>query len=104
VMAPRREDYGQAQLEALADGCLLASTPAPGPYSALGIARRLDAGLIDEDLPAALSRALAHPDREGYAARALAELAPSRAAAVDALVAQELLPRLLRGTSAALAA
>ena len=34
--APRREDYGIAQLEALADGCLLVTTPAPGPYAALG--------------------------------------------------------------------
>ena len=35
VCAPRREDYGIAQLEALADGCMLVSTPAPGPYAAL---------------------------------------------------------------------
>ncbi len=35
VCAPRREDYGIAQLEALADGCLLVTTPAPGPYAAL---------------------------------------------------------------------
>jgi hypothetical protein len=95
VTAPLREDYGQAQLEALADGCLLASTPAPGPYAALPIARRLDAGLIDGDLAAALSRALSHPDREAYATRALAELAPLRRAAVDRRVRDELLPRLL---------
>ena len=31
VTAPRREDYGIAQLEALADGCLLVTTPSPGP-------------------------------------------------------------------------
>ena len=41
VCAPRREDYGIAQLEALADGCLLATTPAPGPYVALPIAHEL---------------------------------------------------------------
>lgn len=104
VTAPRREDYGQAQLEALADGCMLASTPAPGPYAALGIARRLDGDLIDEDLGAALSRALAYPDPERYAARALEELSPLRAAAVDARVADELLPRLLGGATPALAA
>ncbi len=62
VTAPRREDYGQAQLEALADGCLLATTPAPGPYAALAIARRLDPRLVDEDLAAALAAALAHPE------------------------------------------
>jgi hypothetical protein len=97
VTAPRREDYGQAQLEALADGCLLVTTPAPGPYAALPIARRLEEGFVDEDLGAALARALAYADRERYAARALAELAPLRAEAVDARVAGELLPRLLRG-------
>ena len=43
VCAPRREDYGIAQLEALADGCMLVTTPAPGPYVALPIARALDA-------------------------------------------------------------
>ena len=41
ICAPRREDYGLAQLEALADGCQLVSTPSPGPYVALSIARRL---------------------------------------------------------------
>ena len=40
LSAPRREDYGIAQLEALADGCVLVTTPSPGPYAALPIARR----------------------------------------------------------------
>ena len=39
VCAPRREDYGIAQLEALADGCVLVTTPSPGPYAALPVAR-----------------------------------------------------------------
>ena len=43
VAAPRHEDYGIAQLEALADGCRLVSTPAVGPYPALALARALDA-------------------------------------------------------------
>ena len=34
VTAPRREDYGLAQLEALADGCVLVTAPARGPYAA----------------------------------------------------------------------
>ena len=54
VCAPRREDYGIAQLEALADGCQLVTTPAPGPYAALPIARRLDPRLVGEDLAGAL--------------------------------------------------
>ena len=32
VTSARWEDWGQAQLEALADGALLASTPAGGPF------------------------------------------------------------------------
>lgn len=94
VCAPRREDHGLAQLEALADGCMLVTTPAPGPYVALPIARRLDGRLVGEDLPAALARALQDPS-PGYAVRARAELAPFAPDAVDRLVAQELLPRLL---------
>ena len=39
VVAPRREDYGIAQLEALADGCMLVTTVAAGPYEALDLAR-----------------------------------------------------------------
>ncbi|HEX4436115.1 MAG TPA: glycosyltransferase [Solirubrobacteraceae bacterium] len=97
VCAPRREDYGQAQLEALSDGALLVTTPAPGPYAALPIAKRLDAGLVDEDLAAALMRAIEHSDRAGYASRALAALEPLRQAALDGLIASELLPRLLSG-------
>jgi len=79
VCAPRREDYGAAQLEALADGCMLVSTPAPGPYVALEIALRR---ALDEPAP-------------GYAERALAELEPFSRAAIDERVATELLPRLL---------
>jgi hypothetical protein len=94
VTAPRREDYGQAQMEALADGCLLVTTPAPGPYAALVIARRLDARLVDEDLAAALAAALVHPDPGAYAARAQEELAPFSPAVIDDRVARDLLPRL----------
>jgi len=94
LCAPRREDYGAAQLEALADGCMLVSTPAPGPYVALQIARRLDGRLIGEDLAGALRIALDEP-RPGYAELARAELEPFSRAAIDQRVARELLPRLL---------
>ena len=46
VCAARREDYGIAQLEALADGCMLVTTPSPGPYVALPLARELDGRLV----------------------------------------------------------
>ncbi len=92
--APRREEYGLAQLEALAEGCRLVTTPAPGGYVALPIARELDARLVGEDLGAALRRALDAPTGD-YAARAGELVAPFTVAAVDRIVAQELLPRLL---------
>jgi hypothetical protein len=94
VCAPRREDYGQAQLEALADGCLLVTTPAPGPYAALPLARELDPRLVGKDLGAALRAALDEPV-PGYAARASRALAPFSRAAADRLVGEQLLPRLL---------
>jgi hypothetical protein len=94
VCAPRREDYGIAQLEALADGCQLVTTAAPGPYAALPLARRLDPRLVGEDLVASLRAALERPLAE-YAERARAELAPFTRESVDQLVAQQLLPRLL---------
>ena len=96
VTAPRREDYGLAQLEALADGALLVTTPAPGPYAALPIARALDERLVSHDLGPALRTALDDP-RAGYAERALAALAPYRREAVDATVRERLLPALLSG-------
>ena len=94
VTAPRREDYGVAQLEALADGCLLVTTRAPGPYAALPLAGGLDPRLVADDLAPALRAALDDPVA-GYAERALAAIAPYRRAAVDAVVSTELLPRLL---------
>src|SRR5688572_10579026 len=94
VAAPRREDYGIAQLEALADGCALVTTAAPGPYAALPVARELDARLVGDDLAVALRSALDDPS-PGYAERARAALAPWSPAAVDALVRERLLPELL---------
>jgi len=94
VCAARREDYGIAQLEALADGCMLVTTPAPGPYVALPIARKLDERLVGDDLGAAIRTALEDPS-PGYAERALSALAPFRRDAVDRQVAEHLLPLLL---------
>jgi glycosyltransferase involved in cell wall biosynthesis len=100
VTAPRREDYGIAQLEALADGCRVVTTAAPGPYAALPLLRADGLGWIAEPAgdTAALAtaiRAALDDDAPDYAARALAAIAPFRRAAVDQTVADELLPRLL---------
>ena len=94
VCAPRREEYGLAQLEALAEGCRLVTTPAPGGYVALPIARELDARLVGEDLGAALRCALDASAGDDYAARAAGLVAPFTVAAVDRIVAEQLLPRL----------
>jgi len=94
VAAPRREDYGIAPLEALADGCQLVTTPAPGAYPALEIARRLDARLVDPDIARAVRIALDDPS-SGYAERAAELLEPFSRRAVDRTVAERVLPRLL---------
>src|SRR3954463_5536895 len=100
VPAPRREDYGIAQLEALADGCALVTTPAPGPYAALPLAAALDPRLVADPDPPALAaaiRAALDSPASDYAERALDAVAPFRVEAVDRTVAEDLLPRLLGG-------
>jgi glycosyltransferase involved in cell wall biosynthesis len=96
LAAPRREEYGIAALEALIAGCRLVTTPAPGPYPALDIARRLDPRLVDDDLAAATRLALDDPD-PAYAARAAGLLEPFTRGAVDETVARDVLPVLLPG-------
>jgi hypothetical protein len=93
VCAPRREDYGIAQLEALADGCLLVTAPSPGPYAALPLARELDSRLVG-GIAEGIRTALDQPAPD-YAERAQELLTPWRREAVDAVVREQLLPRLL---------
>ncbi|MDQ3609963.1 MAG: glycosyltransferase, partial [Actinomycetota bacterium] len=104
VTAPRREDYGLAQLDALAEGCALVTTAAPGPYAALPIVRALDERLVAPDpgaqargadgLAEAVRTALDEPasDLVQRTARLLRPFLPE---AVDRVVAEELLPALL---------
>jgi len=94
IAAPRREEYGVAALEALACGCRLVTTPSPGPYPALDLARRLDPRLVDRDVTRAIRIALDDP-LPGYAERAAEMLRPFSREAVDQTVAERLLPRLL---------
>lgn len=82
VTAPRHEDHGITQLEALADGCMLVTTAPAGPYPALELARELDPRLVGDDVAGALRIALDDPARD-YPRRAgvlLEPLAPERVA------------------------
>jgi hypothetical protein len=98
----RWEDWGQAPLEALADGALLATVPAGGPYEGLRLARRLDASLVADRIDAtALAPAiraafeLSDDDARAYRERAAELLRPYRSDAVQETVTRELLPALL---------
>lgn len=96
VTAPRREDFGITALEALADGAMLVTTPSPGAYPALALARALDSRLVSDDLASALRCALDDPV-ERYAVRAAGLVAPFARAAVAATLRERVLPRLLPG-------
>ncbi len=98
--APLREDFGITPLQALADGCRLVTTPAPGTYPALALARQLDSRLVSADLAGALRAALDSPD-PGYAQRAATLMVPYGAAAVRTRLVQDVLPRLLPGSRSA---
>lgn len=108
LAASRYEDYGIAQLEALADGALLVTTPSPGPYEALGLARRLEPRLVAADMsPEALAAALraAHglpaAARERYRRRAAELLESYSREAFRQRLADEVLPALFAAVEAA---
>ncbi|MEH3052837.1 MAG: hypothetical protein PGN13_02375 [Patulibacter minatonensis] len=101
VIAPRREDYGLVQLEALAEGARVVTTVAPGPYAALPLIRTLwPEQVVDrpDDL-SALGRALrlavdARPDA-AEALRAAHAVGEYSHEAVLAVVRDRVLPALL---------
>ena len=102
ITSARWEDWGQAQLEALADGALLATTPAGGPYEALAFARELDPRLVAGDVGApALAEAiraafgLTEDEAARYRSAAAALLEPFREDAIQAVVERRVLPALL---------
>jgi glycosyltransferase involved in cell wall biosynthesis len=108
LSASRYEDYGIAQLEALADGALLVTAPAQGPYEALALARSLHPGLVAGDLAVEpLARALRaaaelpEAEREAYRMRAAALLAPYSRATFRERLAREVLPIVLHREAAA---
>jgi len=99
----RWEDFGQAQLEALADGALPATVPSGGAYEALALARELEPSLAAETLdPAALAEALRNafalpPERADRSRRAAAmKLAAYSPQALASRVASDVIPALLR--------
>jgi glycosyltransferase involved in cell wall biosynthesis len=102
VSASRIEEYGVAQLEALAAGALLVTTPSEGPYEALGLARRLDPGLVAaERTPAALADALRaavalpEPERAEYRRLAAELVAPYSREELRRRLEDQVLPLLL---------
>jgi glycosyltransferase involved in cell wall biosynthesis len=96
IAASRREEYGIAQLEALADGAVLASVETAISYPALELARRLDPRLVGGDLAGAIRTALDDP-RADYTAVATPLLERFGAASVDRIVAEQVLPALSAG-------
>ena len=106
VNASRFEDWGIAQMEALAAGTPLVTVPTPGPNVALPLARRLAPALVAAELDAsALADAiraglgLEEPGRAAYAREAGTLLEPYREDALRALVAERVVPALLKSSS-----
>jgi hypothetical protein len=102
VAGARWEDWGQAPLEALADGALLATVPSGGPYEGLRLARQLDPSLVAAAidgvaLAPAIRAAFELPDQRvrEYRERAAELMRPYRSDAVQQTVTSELLPALL---------
>ena len=98
----RWEDFGQAPLEALADGALVATVPSGGPFEALALARELAPELVagavaPEPLALALRAAFDMPEQrvEDYRRRAAVLLERFRPAAIERTVAAEVVPALL---------
>jgi hypothetical protein len=102
VGGARWEDFGQAPLEALADGALLVTVPSGGPFEALAPARELAPELVAdsiaaEPLAAALRAAFELPDDRVrvYRERAAALLERFRPEAIELTLTAEVVPVLL---------
>ena len=103
VGGARWEDFGQAPLEALADGALVATVPSGGPFEALGLARELAPELVASAVDAsalatALRAAFELPEQrvEDYRQNAARLLERFRGEAIARKVADEVVPALLR--------
>lgn len=94
------EDFGQAPLEALADGAPLVTVPSGGAYEAIALARELAPELVaadlePESLASCIRTAFAIEDASAYRERAAALLAPYRSEALEETVRERVLPALL---------
>jgi len=106
VSAARFEDWGLAQMEALAAGTPLVTTATPGANAALPLAHELAPELVaTERTPPTLATALRAglaldpAQRAAYAARAAAMLEPYGEEALRRRMAEEILPRLLSSSA-----
>lgn len=106
LSASRYEDYGIAQLEALADGALLVTAPSEGPYEALALARSLDPRLVADGLAASplagalrAAAALSDSERANYRSRARTLIEPYSRAAFRELLSRQVVPTLLNRVS-----
>jgi glycosyltransferase involved in cell wall biosynthesis len=106
VNASRFEDWGLAQMEALAAGTPLVTVSTPGPNAALPLARELAPQLVAREAEAdALARALEAglgmdaAARAAYAGEAARLLQPYGEAALRAVVAERVVPALLPSSS-----
>jgi hypothetical protein len=104
LSASRFEDFGIAQLEALAAGALLVTLPSEGPFEALAFARELDPALVadsvtPEALTAALEAAIEMDEAAAaaYRDRATQLLQPYRRERVRQRLSDDVLPALLGG-------
>jgi glycosyltransferase involved in cell wall biosynthesis len=102
LSASRIEEYGVAQLEALAAGALLVTTPSRGPYEALPLARRLEPRLVGSErspqaLSVALRAALELPEaaRAAYRERARELVSPYSREELRRRLERDVLPALL---------
>ena len=100
VTAPRREDYGIVQLEALAEGARVVTTHAPGPYAALPLIQELWPEQVVEDptdaaaLAAALRFAIDARPSAHEVLRATHAVDPWRPARVQQTIERDLIPAL----------